>query len=219
MKIVIFGNGGLAHLTWYFLTNDSPHDVVGFAVDARYIVETEFHGLPVVKFPEVTSSFAPGDCAMLLPIGPIDMNTLRVERLHAARRMGYRIGRYVSTRAMTWPDLEIGDNVMIHDGAIVQPFAHIGENTIVRSGAHVSHHAAIGANCFIASGACLGGNVTVEEGCFIGLNATVRDGVTVARSCAIGAGAVVVADTSPDGLYVGVPARRADRPASELHRL
>lgn len=50
--------------------------------------------------------------------------------------------------------------------------------------------------------------VRVGKGCWLGAGVTVLPGVSIAEGCVIGAGAVVSADTSPNGLYVGVPARR-----------
>nr|WP_246078761.1 DapH/DapD/GlmU-related protein [Modestobacter excelsi] len=50
--------------------------------------------------------------------------------------------------------------------------------------------------------------VIIGRGSWIGAAATVLPGVTVAPGCVIAAGAVVTRDTQPDGLYVGVPARR-----------
>lgn len=50
--------------------------------------------------------------------------------------------------------------------------------------------------------------VTIGDGCWIGTNATILPGVTVAEGCIIAAGAVVTKDTTSDGLYAGVPARR-----------
>lgn len=50
--------------------------------------------------------------------------------------------------------------------------------------------------------------VTVEDGCWLGSGVTVLPGVTVGHGCVVGAGAVVTRDCAPDGLYVGVPARR-----------
>jgi maltose O-acetyltransferase len=49
---------------------------------------------------------------------------------------------------------------------------------------------------------------SIGDGCWIGAGATIMPGVTVAAGCIIGAGAVVTKDTAPDGVYVGVPARR-----------
>ena len=52
------------------------------------------------------------------------------------------------------------------------------------------------------------GPITLAEDIWLGANVTVTANVTIARSCIIGANAVVTRDTEPDGLYVGVPARR-----------
>ena len=43
---------------------------------------------------------------------------------------------------------------------------------------------------------------------WLGARVVVLPGVQVAPGCIVGAGAVVTRDTEPDGVYVGVPARR-----------
>lgn len=50
--------------------------------------------------------------------------------------------------------------------------------------------------------------VHIGEGSWIGAGAIVFPGVTIGPGCIIGAGAVVTSDCEPDGVYVGVPARR-----------
>jgi maltose O-acetyltransferase len=50
--------------------------------------------------------------------------------------------------------------------------------------------------------------VTIGAGAWIGVRATLLPGVTIAPGCVIGAGAVVTKNTAPNGLYVGIPARR-----------
>jgi sugar O-acyltransferase (sialic acid O-acetyltransferase NeuD family) len=219
MKTVIFGAGGLASVTWYILTHDSPHEVVGFTVDADYLREPERHGLPVVDFSTVEKRFPPDEHQMVLALGPVRVNRLREERCLDALRKGYTLGSYVSSRALTWPDLAIGGNVMIHDGVIIQPFATIGSNTILRSGCHISHHVKVGDHCFLAPCAVLGGNVSVGARSFIGLNAVIRSGLSIAEGCFIAAGAVVTTDTVADGVYRGAPARHMNRRASAMEDL
>jgi sugar O-acyltransferase (sialic acid O-acetyltransferase NeuD family) len=173
----------------------------------------------VVDFAGIAERFPPDGHAILVHLGHTDMGALRIARVAAARAMGYRLARYVSSRAMLWPDQRVGEHCVIYDGAIVEPFASVGEDVILRNGVHISHHAAVGDHCFLAAGACLGGGAVLGPRCFVGLNATVRDNVRIAEGCLIGAGAVVAADTEPDGVYMGVPARRAVRRASELTRI
>lgn len=50
--------------------------------------------------------------------------------------------------------------------------------------------------------------IVVGDGCWIGAGAIILPGVTVGEGCVVGAGAVVTRDCSPNGLYVGSPARR-----------
>lgn len=211
MKLVIFGAGPFASLAWYCLSHDSPYEVAGFTVDAGYLTEPELHGLPVVDFASLEQTFGPGEHHILLPVSAHARNGLRRDRYLAAKARGYACASWISSRALTWPDLTHGDNVMVFEGAMVQPFARIGCNTIIRSGCHVSHHAVVEDHCFLAPRACLGGGAVIKARSFIGLNATVRDNITVAPGSFIAAGAVVTSDTEPEGLYMGVPARRVER--------
>ena len=50
--------------------------------------------------------------------------------------------------------------------------------------------------------------ITIGDGCWLGASAMVLPGVEIANGCIIGAGSVVVQNTKPNGLYVGVPAKR-----------
>ncbi len=60
----------------------------------------------------------------------------------------------------------------------------------------------------------IGKGIKVGLGCWIGTRATILPGVTIGDGCVIGAGAVVTHDCAPNGVYVGVPARRIrDLPA------
>jgi UDP-2-acetamido-3-amino-2,3-dideoxy-glucuronate N-acetyltransferase len=50
--------------------------------------------------------------------------------------------------------------------------------------------------------------LTIEDGCYFGDNAVVMGAITIARNCIIGACAFVNKDTEPNGVYVGIPAKR-----------
>ena len=211
MNIILFGNGQFASLAWYCLTNDTGHAVSGFTVDREFIGAPYKHDLPVVDFDMVEASFPPDTHRMLLPVGPSAMNELRRCKYFAAKAKGYEFATYISARAIVWPDLEIGESSMVSEGAVIQPFARIGVNTLIRSGSHIAHHCVVGDHCFVAAKACIGGGAVIREGCFVGLNATIRDGITIAERCLIAAGAVVHKDTEPNGVYLGVPARRSTK--------
>lgn len=216
MKVVIFGDGGLTSLAWYMLTHDSPHEVAGFTVDGTFLQRNILHGLPVVAFEEVEKHFPPESIAMMVPLGARDLNRLREEKHRSGKAKGYRFISYVSSRALTWPDLTIGENCILSEGSIVQPFVKIGDGVRVSAGTKVLHHAVIGDNCFLSTDACIGSMTDIGERCFLGYNSTIRDGIAIAPRCIIAAGAVVTADTEENGVYVGVPAKRRSKPADSM---
>lgn len=209
-KIVLYGREELARLTWYCLNHDGPLEVAGFTVRAAEMPPGEegLCGLPLVPFETLEDRFPPETHDLLIAIGPHQANAPRAARFTEGAARGYRFARYISSRARVWPDLEIGPGSMIFENAVVEPFSRIGANSVLRANAHVSHDAVIGDHAFLAPRVAMAGKCRVGDRCFLGVNATLRDGVSVAPGCVVGAGAVVAGATEPDGLYIGVPARR-----------
>lgn len=213
--VLVFGNLLSASLAGYCLAHDSPFKVAAFTVDQAYIKDTQHEGLPLVPFETLERTHPPSDYRLIIPMGYHRINGLRRARFEAARARGYDFVSYVSSRASTWPDLHVGDNVLIYEHAIVQPFARIGDNCIIRSGAHISHHCRVADHAFVAAEVAMGGEGTVGEQAFVGVGAVLRDRIRIAPRSFIGAGAVVVQDTEADGVYVGNPARKAGKTALE----
>jgi len=57
--------------------------------------------------------------------------------------------------------------------------------------------------------------ITIEDGVWLGSSSIVLPGCIVRTGCVVGAGALITRDTEPNGLYLGVPARRVrDLPIS-----
>lgn len=215
-KIIIFGTDTLSGLAFYQLQKIHHQVISGFTVDDDYLTQSNFEGLPVVGFSELEKTFSPKKHRFILPVGYSRINALRAERLEQAKKKGFEIGNYVSKHACILSDTDIGENVLIFEQVIVQPFAKLGHNIILRAGANIGHHSVVGNHCFIASGVVTGGNVMIGERCFIGLGAVIRDNVNIADRTFIGAGAVVVKDTEPDGVYIGNPARRIEKTSLEV---
>jgi sugar O-acyltransferase (sialic acid O-acetyltransferase NeuD family) len=213
--VVVFGNMRSASLAWYCLLHDSPFKVAGFTVDAAYIASTHFEGLPLVPFETLEAYYPPADYRLLIPMGYQRINGVRRARYEQAKHRGYTFVNYISSRASVWPDLAIGDNVLIYEHAIIQPFARIGSNCIIRSGAHISHHCQIADHAFVAAEVAMGGEGIVGEQAFVGVGAVLRDRIRIGERSFIGAGAVVVQDTQPDCVYVGNPARAGNKSSLE----
>jgi sugar O-acyltransferase (sialic acid O-acetyltransferase NeuD family) len=205
--LVIFGTGHIATMVHFYLTHDSPFEVVAFTADRTHIRDEAFLGLPVVPFDEVIESYPPNSYSMFIAIGFSRMNKVREARYHEAKEAGYELATYVSSKATTWPGSVIGDNCFIMEDVIVHPFVEIGNDNIIWSGSHIGHGSVVKDHCFVSPRTAISGYVTVERNCFFGTNSTIRDQVTIARECVIGAGAVILKDTRERGVYVANPAR------------
>jgi acetyltransferase-like isoleucine patch superfamily enzyme len=113
-----------------------------------------------------------------------------------------------------WSKLEPGPNSIVVPGATVLPFPRLGRDVAVRPNVMVSHHCELRDHVTLANGVVLGGGSRIGPNSWVGLGAVIRYQVTVAPRTFVGVGAAVTADTEEDGIYVGVPARRAPGPSA-----
>jgi sugar O-acyltransferase (sialic acid O-acetyltransferase NeuD family) len=214
-KVVIFGTTYAALMSHFYLTHDSPHEVVAFTVDRDFIKEEMLCELPVVPFEDIEAIYPPDEYKMRVALQFSRVNRTRAEKYAQAKEKGYELISYISSKAITWPGLVIGDNSFITEGTIVNPYVEIGSNVIL-TGSFIGHHSIIKDHCFIAGHAVVLGGTTVEPYCFIGANSTIRHGVTIARECIIGAGVSINNSTRERGVYVGRPAELLPKSSDAL---
>ena len=200
--VVIFGTRDFASLAHSYLRREGEHRVVAFTVHRAFLPETPtFEGLPVVPCEELDRRYPPGQVWAFAPMSHRKMNTLRAAVYNELRGRGYRLLTYVSPRAATFPDLQIGDNCFVLEQAILQPFVKIGANVMIWSGAHVGHHSTVEDHAFLAPCAAVSGHCTIGRSAFLGIHSTVRDRVRVAEGTLVGMGAIVARDTQPYSVY------------------
>ena len=211
-KVILFGAGQWADLARFYLTHDSPHEVVALTVDRGHEQQEGRAGMPVVAFEEVQELYPPDRFKMFVPLGFKKMNHFRADKYRQAKDKGYELVSYVSSKATTWPGFACGDNCFILENSTIQPFAEIGNDVVLWSGCHVGHHSIIKDHVMLASRAVVSGNCTIEPYCLLGANAIVRDKISVARDTLVGAGVVVLNDTKEFELY------RASAPGPAKHR-
>jgi sugar O-acyltransferase (sialic acid O-acetyltransferase NeuD family) len=215
-RVVVFGVGRIAELAHFYLEHDSPHEVVGFAVDREYLTDDDFRGLPVVVFEEAADRFPPEEVEMFIPISSRRMNHVRADRVAAAKEAGYRLISYVSSKATTFPGFECGENCFILEDNTIQPFVQIGDDVILWSGNHIGHHSVIGDHVMVTSQVVISGGCTIEPHCFLGVNSTIRDETTIGRETLVGAGVTILRDTEPFSVYRALDPKLARRRSDEL---
>ena len=214
--LVVFGAGDIASLAHYYFTNDSPHRVVAFTVDAAYLRESTFEGLPVLAFEDVVRSHPPASHQMFVALSYARMNTARERKYRDARDRGSALASDVSSRCTNLAQTPVGDNCFILEDNTIQPFVTIGSNVTLWSGNHIGHHSTIHDHVFVTSHVVVSGHVTVGDHSFLGVNATIRNGITIAPRTLVGAGAAIMKDTEAGGVYLGPRATKFEKSSDEV---
>ena len=214
--LVIFGSGDIAQLAHHYFSTDSNYEVVAFTVDANYIKESEFCGLPVVAFEDVAKKYPPDSYDFFVALSYSKLNAVRKEKFLAAKEMGYKLVSLISSRATLLNEGLIGENCFILEDNTIQPFVRIGNNVTLWSGNHIGHHSVIHDHTFIASHVVISGRVEIGEQCFVGVNVTLRDHIKIGDRCVVGAGALLLEDAEPEGVYMGTATERSKVPSTRL---
>jgi sugar O-acyltransferase (sialic acid O-acetyltransferase NeuD family) len=217
--IVIFGTGEVAEVADFYFTHDSDFEVAGFAVDESYMEGRQFRGREVVAFESIDEAFPPSRFGLFVAMGYTKLNTVRAEKVAAARALGYRLVSYLSSRATVFPGFELNENCFILEDNTIQPFVRVGSNVTLWSGNHIGHHSTIEDDVFIASHAVVSGGVRIGRGSFVGVNVTVRDHVTIGQKCVLGASALVLDDQPDFSVLAPRGSERAKVPSTRLRAL
>lgn len=214
--LIVFGTGDIAQLAHYYFTHHSDYKIVAFTVDRAYISDSQFCGLPVIPFEELSSLYPADQYEMFIALAYSKLNAVRKEKYLAAKAQGYRLASYISPHATVLNDGKIGDNCFIFEDNTIQPFVTIGNNVTLWSGNHIGHHSEIKDHTFIASHVVVSGGVEIGEQCFIGVNVTLRDHIKVGDRCVVGAGALLLGDAEKEGVYIGGATERSKVPSTRL---
>jgi len=215
-KVVLFGVLDTAELAHFYLTHDSEHEVVAFAVNQQYLKETEFKGLPVVAFEEVETIYPPQEFKFFAPMTGRGMNRNREKIYLAAKAKGYECISYVSSKATLFGN-PIGENCFILEDNTIQPFTTIGNNVVLWSGNHIGHHGQIKDHVFFTSHVVMSGHCVIESYCFLGVNSTIRDYMTLAEGTLVGMAAAITKSTEAWGVYMGNPAEKKAVPSHKVY--
>lgn len=222
--IVIFGCGQTAQvIAALFAKYDSEYRYVvsgykpvAFTVDEKFITDKEMMGLPVVPFEELVARYPPELFDVFVAITFTGLNANRAAVMERVKQKGYNLKSYVSPDATVFPGVTHGENCLILEHNVIQPFVTIGDGVFLWSGNHVGHHSKISNHVFVASHAVISGAVEIGERSFIGVNATIRDNVKIGSRCVIGAGALILSDCEADGVYSPGGTERSRVPSYRL---
>jgi sugar O-acyltransferase (sialic acid O-acetyltransferase NeuD family) len=214
-KLVIVGDGESAELACEYFTHDSPHDVVGFAVEREWRSRDELLGHPVIDLEGVDEVWAPGSHQAHVALSSTWLNRPRKRLFEAMKARGYTLASYVSSRAFVWHNVEVGENTFIFEGNVLQYHVKVGNNVVLWSGNHVGHRTRIRDHVFVSSHVVISGFCDIGESCFLGVNSCLGNDLVVGADTVIAMGCVLHKDAEGGRVYVGNPARALDKDAYE----
>ena len=215
-NIIIFGTKQIAQLAKYYIENDSCYNVVAFTAHERFIEDSEFEGLPVIPFESLTNTHPPSEYQLFAPMAGVMMNQTRKSVFKQGKEMGYTFISYISSHATNLCK-SIGENCFILEDNTLQPFTEIGDNVVLWSGNHIGHHGKIDDHVFFTSHVVMSGNCHIKERAWIGVNVTLRDGITIGEGSLIAMGSLITRNTEDDSFYMGVPAKKQTKSATEVY--
>ena len=159
--IIIFGTKEIATLAKFYFENDTDRKVEAFTVDDDFCKETKLEGVPIIPLSELGRHFPPSSHDAHVALSYKNMNKLREEKYSVMKKKGYKLISYISTSAVQWPDLIIGDNCFILERQVLQPNVRIGNNVTLWSGNHVGHGSRIGDNSYVSSHVVISGHCQI----------------------------------------------------------
>lgn len=216
--IVIFGVGDMAQVVAVYIRAHSDLNIVGYTLDHAYRQADSFDGLPLVSWEELEKEFPPSQVKLFGPLTYQRMNTVRRDRYLEGKARGYSFVSFIHPGSHIYTD-DIGENCLILEQNVIQPFVSIGNNVIIWSGNHIGHHAKVGNHVFIASQVGMAGSVVIGDECHLGAQVGIVQGVTLGARCAALNGAAVLRSLPPGSVVSGemTPLRPFD--SARLHKL
>jgi sugar O-acyltransferase (sialic acid O-acetyltransferase NeuD family) len=217
MPVAVFGVGQIADVARTYL-EQVGFRVCGFTVDDGFTDEVEHAGLPVIPWKQLEASAPPSSTRLFCPISYRRVNTVRKAKFEEGKARGYRFVSFVHPNCVNNASA-IGENCLILENNVLQPFSRIGDNVVLWSGNHIGHHSTIGDHCFLASHVVVSGGVQMGPRCFLGVNATIGDNVTLGEAVVVGAGALVLRDLAAESVIAARGSEVSSVPSSRLRGL
>ncbi|HRH40433.1 MAG TPA: acetyltransferase [Pyrinomonadaceae bacterium] len=201
-KVVLFGVGNLTDVLFYYYQKFNLADVVAFTIDEVYKKDETHCGLPIIGFEEIETKFQPSNYELLIPLSPNKMNKLREAKFLQAKQKGYDLANFVHPSAIIESSL-IGENNIVLEDVILQPFSQLDDNNVIWSKTYVGHHCKIGSNNWISANTTIGGESVVENNCFLGINASLKNNIVISNETFIGMGLSINRSSNPKEVFIG----------------
>lgn len=189
-KIIIIGTGLSAKQVYDFINIHKLYEIIGFAVDRKYINQNEYLGLPVYELESLRDTIDICNTEMFISLGWNYLNSQRRKLYERLKDEGYSFTNLISPLAVIKGKID-GENIWINDYSVIQSDAVIKSDVTIRESVLIGNGSIIEEHCFVGVCSIVGGAAVVGKQSFIGMRGTVFDGTHVGEKCLVGACAVV----------------------------
>jgi sugar O-acyltransferase (sialic acid O-acetyltransferase NeuD family) len=198
-KLVIFGKDMIAKLAHFYFTRDSEYEVVAFTVDQKYIDGDSYLDLPLVPFEKMETLYPAIEFSLFVAIGTSKMNDNREAKFLEVKNKGYKLASYISPRAVY--DSKVGENCIVGDMTVIQPFATIGDNNFIWEQCFIACDSVVGNNCSFSSKSVVSTYAIIGNNSILGSGAIIKTRVLIAEKSLIGAASYIAINTKESGVY------------------
>lgn len=203
MRLLVIGAGG--HAT---VVIDAA-EMAGWEIAA--VVGDNPGATDILGHPVTPLDQAPDADAFIVAIGD---NEVRARYFGEYAERGLRPATVVHPTAVVARSASIAPGTFVGARAVVNPLAEVGANTILNTACVIEHHVKVGAHSHVGPLCALCGASSIGESVLLGVGTVLKPGVCVGAGSTVGAGGVVVSDLAENQTWVGVPAKRLERPES-----
>ena len=204
--IIIYGKGDFAKLMLYYFNIDSGYNVVAFCVDKLYLDDETFCNLPLISFEDVETKYSPDKFKAFVAIGYSNMRSRKI-MFDKIKSKNYECANYISSKAIIDRNVIIGENNVILENTVIEPFVKVENNSIIWSSCNICHDVTLGSHNFVAAQSLIGGFSRIKDNSFIGFNSTIIQSIIIENETLIGAKSLVMSNTKSYEKYLGNPAK------------
>ncbi len=200
-KLLIFGDGEIADLAFFYFSAKSDYKICAFIVDNPK--QDKFKKLPLLSSEDFENDFSNEEYAIHIALSYRNLNKNREEKFLYFDKKKYDFASYISDRSTILTDKKnLGRNLFILEEQSIQTGVKIGDNVMIWSNNHIGHNSIISSHTYVSSNVTISGNCEIGKRCFFGVNSCVADFVKVGDDCFITMGSVINSNLKNDSTTV-----------------
>ncbi len=212
--LIIFPFGGNAREALITIDrlneNNKTWNVLGFVDDDESRHGSVFEGIEVVGGREIFDRFK---SAFVLAVpGSPQSYLLRENLINSLKISPERWATIIDPSVVISRSAHIGMNVLVMANVFLSSQVRVGNHCVLLPQSVISHEAVIGDYAMIGSNCSVSGGCKIGRSSYLGSGSRLKENVVIGDRSLIGLGSVVLKNTQPDSVFVGVPARLLHKP-------